>query len=335
MKKTAYAQYMWPIFGIIVMLLSAKILYNEFHNPHSQLSHLDWHDLIRRIKNIPHIRWLGAIFCTILAYLALTEYDKIALDHLHRKISWWFIAATSFAAYSISHSLGASIFSGGAIRYRAYSTKGLTGAEVAILVAFCSFTFVLGVIILLGIVLALKPNLALMFQPEISKLSRHIISASYLKTGAIITSLTLLTIVAAYIFGSWVQLPPLNIGKRIRIVYPKLKIVAKQIFVGPLELLASSGIIYFMLPSATHLSFAAVTLAFLLSFALGILSNAPGGGLGIFELSFIKLFPDADAGNILVALIIFRFFYILIPLIISILLVAVFEFLEYRKRQSI
>lgn len=335
MKNKAYLQYMWPIFGIIVMLFSAKILYNEFHNPHSELSHLDWHDLITRIQSIPHIRWLGATICTIIAYLSLAEYDKIALEHLQRKISWWFIAAASFTAYTISHSIGASIFSGAAIRYRAYSTKGLTGAEVAILVAFCSFTFVMGVILLLGGLLLFNPSLALMLQPEIGKLFNYIITPYSLKCAAFITAIILLLLVCIYIFGSWLHLPPIKIGKHLKIVYPKLKIVAKQIVVGPLELLASSGIIYFMLPPSTHLDFASVTIAFLLCFALGILSNAPGGGLGIFELSFISLFPEQDARNILVALIVFRFFYIIIPLLISTIFVGIFEFFEYRKRQAI
>ena len=50
-------------------------------------------------------------------------------------------------------------FSGAMVRYRAYSTKGLSAAEVALLVGICSLTFGLGVFLLGGIVLVVEPAL--------------------------------------------------------------------------------------------------------------------------------------------------------------------------------
>ena len=44
----------------------------------------------------------------------------------------------------IAHNIGASVFSGAVVRYRAYSEKGLSVGEIGVLVAFCSFTFALG-----------------------------------------------------------------------------------------------------------------------------------------------------------------------------------------------
>src|SRR5258706_14516445 len=54
------------------------------------------------------------------------------------------IAFTSFIAYSIGHNLGVSALSGGAIRLRLYSAAGLSGPQIAQIVAFGSLTFVLG-----------------------------------------------------------------------------------------------------------------------------------------------------------------------------------------------
>ena len=89
-------------------------------------------------------RWVMAFGSTALAYAALAWYDRIGLLHLGRKISWLFVGLTSFVTYAIAHNLGASVFSGALIRYRAYSTRGLSMGEVGLLVAFCSFTFGLG-----------------------------------------------------------------------------------------------------------------------------------------------------------------------------------------------
>ncbi|WJW79788.1 lysylphosphatidylglycerol synthase domain-containing protein [Bartonella sp. TP] len=327
-------QYIWPIFGVIVMLLSARLLYHEFYNPHSQLFHLSMSDLLSRLKNIGYSRWVAASICTVVAYTALAGYDRIALEHLNRKISWWFIAICSFSAYALSHSIGASIFSGAAIRYRAYSTQGLSGSEVAILVGFCSLTFALGVTILTAFILLIKPDIVYLIQPYLTHILHRSFTEPYLKTAAFAMGLILTGIIILYIAGSWLQLRPLTLGKNIKLTYPKLPIVLKQLSLSPLEILGSAGIIYFMLPSALHANFIIVLAAFLASFTIGILSNAPGGGLGVFEVIFISLVPNIDARDLLVALIVFRCLYLILPLIISLFFVAIFEIQQYRIRHK-
>lgn len=327
-------QYLWPVFGVIVMLFSGHMLYHEFHNPHSQLFHLSWSELSLRLQQISYNSWISASICTAAAYAALAGYDRIALEHLHRKISWWFIAICSFSAYALSHSIGASVFSGAAIRYRAYSSRGLSGPEVAILVGFCSLTFALGVIILTAMILLFKPDIVCLIQPYLEHIFHRTFTESYLRIASLVIGLILTSLILLYIAGSWLQLRPLKIGKNIQIAYPSLPIVFKQLSIGPLELLGSAGIIYFTLPASLHTNFVIVLAAFLASFTIGILSNAPGGGLGVFEIIFIHLVPNIDVRDLLVSLIVFRFLYLIIPLIISLFFVAIFEIQQYRLRHS-
>ena len=88
-----------------------------------------------------------------------TMADRIALMHLGVKnISWFFVSVCSFTTYALSHNIGASVFSGAVVRYRAYTAKGLSAAQVAVLVALCSFTFGLGTILLGGFVLTVLPD---------------------------------------------------------------------------------------------------------------------------------------------------------------------------------
>ena len=94
----------------------------------------------------------------MLAYAALAWYDRIALKHLGFDLSWRFISAVSFTTYALSHNIGMTMFSGAMVRYRAYSTKGLTLADVGVLVAFCSFTFFLGTVLLGGLVCLIDPE---------------------------------------------------------------------------------------------------------------------------------------------------------------------------------
>ncbi len=74
----------------------------------------------------PHIAGSWQDWASLVAYAALAGYDRIALLHLRRKISWLFIALCSFTTYALSHNIGASVLSGAVVRYRAYSSQGMS-----------------------------------------------------------------------------------------------------------------------------------------------------------------------------------------------------------------
>src|SRR3712207_8319136 len=102
-------------------------------------------DVWDSLTAVPGHRYAMAGLSTLVAYAALAWYDRIALLHLGvRHISWLFVSVTSFTTYALSHNIGASVFSGALVRYRAYTSKGLSAPQVAVLVALCSFTFGLG-----------------------------------------------------------------------------------------------------------------------------------------------------------------------------------------------
>src|SRR5690606_16913372 len=120
--------------------------------------------------------------------------------HLRRHVGWTYITLCSFTTYALSHNIGASVVSGSVVRYRAYSAKGLGAAEVGVLVAFCSFTFALGTIMLAGFVLVLEPGLAERFVDVLP------VEASAA------TGLLLLALVLLYVVGSALHLKPLKLG---------------------------------------------------------------------------------------------------------------------------
>ncbi|WP_336279547.1 lysylphosphatidylglycerol synthase transmembrane domain-containing protein [Bartonella sp. CB175] len=306
-------QFIWPFIGIIAMLISIRILYTK-------LSAISFSDISERLSNVNAQYWLLACLCSLVAYAALAGYDRIALQHLGHKISWFFIAICSFTTYALSHNIGASVFSGAVVRYRAYKMKGLNGTEIAVLVGFCSFTFIIGTTLLSGIVLLLQPEIITLIHKDLP---------IWLGTtvGAI-----LLFCIALYTFGSWLQLKPLHIGKKIQLCYPRLKIVIQQLFISPLELLGAAGIIYAVLPYNSNTCFITVLGVFLASFTVTLLSNAPAGGVGVLEALFITGMPDVDPADVIAALIVFRMLYLIIPFIISLFVVAIFEFQQYRKR---
>src|SRR5471032_1935642 len=144
----------WPAVGLAAMAFSFWLLFND-----KELRGLSLSDVTASLQAISLGHWALAVLATFLAYGALAWYDRIGLAHLGRRLSWPFISLTSFTTYALSHNIGASVFSGAVVRYRAYSTKGLGVAEVGLLVAFCSFTFTLGSVLLGGAVLLLDPQI--------------------------------------------------------------------------------------------------------------------------------------------------------------------------------
>src|SRR5690606_2455554 len=134
------------------VIFSAWLLYHELRG----LSFSEFKQSLAAIS--PH-NWMLAALSTLVAYAALAGYDHIALLHLRRRVNWLFITLCSFTTYALSHNIGASVISGGVVRYRAYSSRGLSAGEIGVLIAFCSFTVALGTVLLGGVVLILKPEL--------------------------------------------------------------------------------------------------------------------------------------------------------------------------------
>ena len=246
------------------------------------------------------------------AYVALAGYDWLALSHLDkaRGISWLYITLTSFTTYALSHNIGASVFSGGMVRYRAYSAKGLSAQEVAVLVAFCSITFAFGMILLGGIVFTFEPELIT------NLLNVPAWTARMIGIGC-------LAVIALYMIGSWLHLPPVNI-RGFHLEYPRLPIAMRQMIIAPLEIIGAAGIIYFALPEAGNPGFFVVLGVFVAVFSAALLSQAPGG-LGVMELLFVKALPNIPKLEVLAAIIVFRILYLLIPLAISAVIVFMFE----------
>jgi len=295
----------------VAVALSIWLLYHELRG-------ISFAELKGSFAAIAAHDWLLAVLSTLVAYGALAGYDHLALLHLRRHVGWLFVTLASFTTYALSHNIGASVFSGAVVRYRAYSSRGLTAREVGVLVAFCSFTFALGTILLAGLVLVIEPDVLKRFVDVLP------IEASA-TTGGL-----LLALVAIYVVGSWLHLRPLKIGS-FELTYPRLPIVGRQLLIGPLELCAAAAIVYFALPAEGNPGYLIVLGIFLISFSIALVSHAPGG-IGVLELAFITGLPEMDAADVLAALIVFRLLYLIVPFILSLFVILFFERAQYSRK---
>ncbi|WP_018181682.1 lysylphosphatidylglycerol synthase transmembrane domain-containing protein [Kaistia granuli] len=302
----------WSIFGIGAVAVSVFILYQEFRR-------ISFAEVADSLRAITLGNWGLAICATLVAYGALAWYDRIAIQHLGKKVSWLFIALCSFTTYALSHNIGASVISGAVVRYRAYSTRGLTPQEIGLLIVFCSFTFALGTVLMGGFVLTIEPEIVL-------RLADIPIWISFA------LGLVLLGLVGLYVLGSWRHFPAWQY-KRFTLQYPRLPIVMRQLVAGPLELAAAAAIIYFALPAAGNPGYLVILGIFLASFTLALLSHAPGG-LGVLEVTFLAALHEMDPNDVLAALIVFRLLYLLVPFAIALVVVLLFERTQLARKDT-
>lgn len=334
--------FFWPVVGLAAVIWSLDLLYKKLRLEavqgartaansalEARLDQAGFFESLaiiasqigHKLAAIPAQGYMLAALSTLCAYWALAWYDRIALIHLNRQkgISWLFITTCSFVTYAISHNIGGSVFSGGMVRYRAYTSKGLNAAEVAVLVALCSFTFAFGTILLGGLVLTFEPFIVKPLAP---------ISESIVR----IIGLGMIAFCLLYTIGSWLKFQPLVI-RGFKLEYPGLNIVWRQWIAAPMELLGAAGIIYFALPEQGNPGFFIVLGAFLLSFSAGLLFQVPGG-VGVMEAVFLKVMPGIPATEVFAALLVWRLFYLLIPLALSIPVVLLFERRQLTKRDG-
>ena len=108
----------------------------------------------------PHRIALAAL-CVVGAFCTLTFYDFFALRTIGKThVPYRIAALSSFTSYTIGHNIGATVFTGGAIRFRIYSDYGLTAIDVAKICFLSGLTFWLGNLFVLGFGMAWHPEAA-------------------------------------------------------------------------------------------------------------------------------------------------------------------------------
>ena len=111
-------------------------------------------------RSNPHSIMLAGLFVAA-SYFTLTFYDLFALRTIgHPEVPYRISALAAFTSYSVGHNVGASAFTGGAVRYRIYSAQGLSAVDVTKICFVAGLTFWLGNAAVLGMGVAYHPEAA-------------------------------------------------------------------------------------------------------------------------------------------------------------------------------
>jgi glycosyltransferase 2 family protein len=139
------------LFAVAVVVVVGYVL-------HHQLDAISLRDVQDEIRSLTATQLSLAFLCTIVSYLSLTNYDRLALQYVKHRIDVPELLSISFTAFAIGHNVGFAAVSGGSIRFRAYSAEGLSAVEIGKVIAFCSLTFAIGGSLLLGTTLSVESS---------------------------------------------------------------------------------------------------------------------------------------------------------------------------------
>src|SRR6201995_5064426 len=117
--------------------------------------------ILTALTEIPPGHIALAALCVVCGFATWTFYDFFALRTIgKRHVPYRIAALSSFTSYSIGHNLGATVFTGGAIRFRIYSAYALNAIHVPKICVPSGLSFWLGNLVVLGIGMAYPPSSA-------------------------------------------------------------------------------------------------------------------------------------------------------------------------------
>src|SRR5215218_5936321 len=299
----------WKRLGIAASLLIIAVAISTLVRT---LKGVDSAVILVALTEIAPYRIALAALCVVGAFCTLTFYDLFALRTIGRKhVPYRIAALSSFTSYTVGHNVGATVFTGGAIRFRIYSEWGLTAIDVAKICFVSGLTFWLGNLFVLG--------LGLMWHPEAATPMLNDVFPSQMNR-----LIGLVCIAGIVMYLVW-----LSSGKGRRelgqngwkVVLPSTRLTLVQIAIGVIDLGFCALAMYILMPAQPHIDFMSLAVVFILSTLLGFASHAPGS-LGVFDAAMLVALPQFSKEHLLAALLVFRLLYFVIPFMPSITILA-------------
>ena len=289
--------------GVVVgIAIAAMAIYALTH----ALKHVNYGEVLAIVgRTNPGLIAL-ALLLVACSYGSLTIYDLLALRTIGRSdVPYRIAALASFTSYPIAHGVGAVALVSPVIRYRIYSCNGLGPVDVANICFLTGLTFWLGNLTALGLSLFYEPGAIGLMDYLTPQLNR------------VLAAVVLLAI-AAFVVWSW--LAPRQLGtRRWPVRLPSGPMVLLQIALGVFDLGAAALAMYVLIPAGVNIDFYQMTAVFIAATLLGFASHTPAG-LGVFDAAILLGLGGDDKEPLLAALLMFRFLYHFLPLVLALAL---------------
>jgi uncharacterized membrane protein YbhN (UPF0104 family) len=289
------------VISVAVIGIACYVLYH-------MLRGIDTNEVIEAIKSTEPRQIAMAAMFVAAGYFTLTFYDMFATRAIGRAhVPYRINALAAFTSYSIGHNVGASVFTGGAVRYRIYSAHGLNAIDVAKICFLAGLTFWLGNAAVLGLGISYHPEAASAIDQLPPWLNRTV---------------AMMIIVALVAYVVWVWTQPRVVGRGPwTVVLPGGPLTLLQIAIGIIDLGFCALAMYVLVPDEPNLGFVVVAVIFVSATLLGFASHSPGG-LGVFDAAMLVGLWQMDREELLGGMLLFRVLYYLSPFVISVILLT-------------
>ena len=288
--------------------LSVTIIATAVIVLHRILRDIDFGELVTALKATDAKDVVFASLFVAAGYFTLTFYDLFALRSIGRDdIPYRVAALAGFTSYSIGHNVGASVFTGGAVRYRIYSAWGLTAIEVAKICFIAGLTFWLGNATVLGLGILFVPHAASGIDQLPDWANRLI-------------AILILTVLMTYVMWVWRRQREIGRGSW-QVSLPGGPLTLIQIGIGIVDLGCCAFAMYMLMPDEPHIGFVTIAVIFVSATLLGFASHSPGG-LGVFDAAMLVGLWQFDREDLLAGLLLFRLVYYIVPFVMALLILG-------------
>ncbi|PTX55729.1 phosphatidylglycerol lysyltransferase [Litoreibacter ponti] len=254
-----------------------------------ELAEVDPAAVLTLVAHFPPLVWASAALFTAISLMAVGGYDVAVARWMGLPLRRRDAFAIGWKATAIAQTLGFGLFTGALVRWRLLGQEsGLNlwqATKITMTVTACFFG---GWVIVASIAALCAPDLP----PRLW----------WLGALGLWAGLCFLVLCLRKSHLNTLPLPPLRMS-------------AQVVALTVVDTLAAATVIYVFLPES-YTPFMTLYVAFLVAFAVGMISTVPGG-VGPFELCLVTLLAPADPTPLLAACLGYRAIYYLAPALIA------------------
>ncbi len=284
-----------------VLLLAAWVLRHHFHA-------ISWSDLSAALARQSHRALLVSVGLTFLSFVALAAYDVMACRLVAPGRAGTSLSAfAGFTANALANTLGFHAITSSAVRARVYRHAGLGLPDVARIISLSWLALGLGFLTMIALAMVAAGGPAA-HGPDIP-----------------LAPLGWCVVAGLMAFVFWLSRGRRELRLRSFVQpLPPARVAALQLLLGALESAAAIGALYVLLPPDLAPSFTLFSVAYIVAIWLGIAAQAPGG-IGVFEAAMAAALAGAGRSDLLAVLLLYRLIYNVLPFVLAVLSLAVFE----------
>ncbi len=297
-----------PLLVLVILVAALIMLHHELRQYHLR-------DFLDGLAAIPAARVWLAVILTLLNYVILIGYDMLGVRYVGQSLHVAKVALGSLLGYAVGNNFG-TLLGGSTIRYRLYSSWGLSGVDIVKLVLIIGLSFWIGVFGLAGFVFLWEPL------PIPTQL--HLPMSTTRPLGVVLMGLAL-----SYLALCTFRRRPIRIGNW-DFKPPSVTLSLLQYLVATLDLLVAAAVLYVLLPDSVATSYWQFLAIYLLALVAAFVSQVPGG-LGVLELVILAVLDPAEPHAVMGALLAYRAIYYLGPLLLGLLVLGGHEVWLQRK----